>query len=67
MITQTIKKLDVATKAMIAEEVTKTIHEIMEDPDFGLELSDYMKRKLKKLSRSRSKTIPFEEIKRKYL
>ncbi len=45
----------------------EAVYEALHDPDFGLELTDYMKRKLGRLSRSKSKTIPWDKIKKKYL
>lgn len=56
------QQLEMKTKAFIAE----TVREILEDPDFGLELSESVE---KRLSRSRlsKKRVSLSEIKRKYL
>ena len=56
------QKLEMATRTLIAE----TVREILEDPDFGLELSERAKRRLSQ-SRHSKKTVPLSEIKRKYL
>ena len=48
---------------LIRKTVIETIQEIMRDPDFGLELQERIKKRLRKRPR---KLIPFEEIKEKY-
>jgi hypothetical protein len=48
----------------IKKTVIETIQEILEDPDFGLELQEWVKKRLRKKAK---KLIPFEEIKKKYL
>jgi len=48
----------------IKKTVIETIQEILEDPDFGLELREWVKKRLRKKPK---KLIPFEEIKKKYL
>lgn len=64
MTTETlIRKMPQELKAVISQEIVA----ILEDPDFGLELSVYAKRRLLVAQKSKSKTIPFSEIKKKYL
>ncbi len=60
MITITEKKLD----EIIQRKVIGVMSEVMNDPDFGLELQDWVKKELKKKPR---KFISSSEIKRKYL
>ncbi|TSC94645.1 MAG: hypothetical protein CEN87_366 [Parcubacteria group bacterium Licking1014_1] len=43
--------------------IIEAVYEILNDPDFGLELQDWVKERLKKRPK---KTISFEEIKKKY-
>jgi uncharacterized protein YpbB len=50
--------------SFIKKTVIETIQEILEDPDFGLELQEWVKKRLKKKPK---KLIPLEEIKKKYL
>jgi hypothetical protein len=54
--------LSVQEKAFMAE----AIQEILDDPDFGLELTESAKKVLRERSQSISKTISADEIKRKY-
>lgn len=49
-------------KVVIAE----VVREILDDPDFGLELTDEAKRRLRRAMKDRRPGIPFEEIKRRY-
>jgi hypothetical protein len=49
---------------LIRKNVIEVIREILNDPDFGLELRDWVKKRLRKKPK---KLIPFEEIKKKYL
>lgn len=60
-IASTIKdgKLD----TLIRLTVFEAVQEILADPDFGLELQDWVKKRLKKKPK---KLIPFAEIKKKY-
>ena len=67
MTTQIVKKLDRATREYIEEIVERKVLEFVNDPDEGLELTEYAKRRLLAARKSKGKTIPFEEIKRKYL
>jgi len=66
MPTQISKKLDKATRDYIEEAVERKVFELVNDPDVGLELTEYAKRRLLKARKSKAKTIPWEEIKRKY-
>jgi hypothetical protein len=59
-ITLTEKKLD----EIIQRMVIGVMSEVMSDPDFGLELQDWVKKRLKQKPR---KFISSAEIKRKYL
>lgn len=46
--------------------ILRAIHEILSDPDFGLELSEKAKKRLRQAASSKQKTISFSEIKKKY-
>jgi len=48
---------------LIRKTVVETIQEVLRDPDFSLELQEWVKKRLRKRTR---KLIPFEEIKEKY-
>ena len=47
--------------------ITRVVQEVLYDPDFGLELSERAKKRLSKACVSKEKSVPFYEIKRKYL
>lgn len=49
--------------------ITRAVQEVLYDPDFGLELSEDAKRRLRKAKTQplRQKTVPFSEIKKRYL
>ena len=49
---------------LIRKTVIETIQEILKDADFGLELQEWVKKRLRKRPK---KLIPFEEIKKQYL
>jgi predicted nucleic-acid-binding protein len=51
-------------KDLIRQTVIETLQTILRDPDFGLELQDWVKKRLRRYPK---KLIPFEEIKKKYL
>lgn len=46
--------------------VSQAARDVLEDPDFGLELSEEAKKRIHLASASRKKTISFTKIKRKY-
>jgi len=48
---------------LIRQRVIEIIQAILADPDYGLELRDWVKKRLKKKPK---KLIPLEEIKKKY-
>ncbi|OGI81534.1 hypothetical protein A3I25_02845 [Candidatus Nomurabacteria bacterium RIFCSPLOWO2_02_FULL_42_17] len=50
------------TKIMVSQAVS----DFLTDPDFGLELSSYAKRRLKLARFGNQKTTPISQIKRKY-
>ena len=60
--TTTKKRLDSEFRALIA----RAIAEVLTDPDFGLELSEEAKKRLRRALTSRTKTISFSEIKKRY-
>ena len=60
--TATAKKLQGAIKGLIIQ----TIMEILNDPDFGLELTEQAKKRLRAASRISQKTTPLSVIKKKY-
>lgn len=56
------KKLIVEIKSFIV----RAIEEVLNDPDFGLELTERAKRRLRQATGSKRKNIPFSEIKKSY-
>ena len=46
--------------------IVKAIYEILNDPDFGLELSEKAKKRLRQSLISKQKTISLSEIKKRY-
>lgn len=48
---------------LIRRTTIETIQEVLRNPDFGFELREWVKKRLRERPR---KLIPFEEIKRKY-
>ena len=61
-VTITKKSLDTKVKPLIMQ----AIHEVLRDPDFGLELSERAKKRLRKAIKSgQGKGTPFSEIKKK--
>lgn len=48
---------------LIRQTIIETIQEVLRDPDYGLELCEWVKRRLRKRPKI---LIPFEEIKEKY-
>ena len=55
-------KLEPEIKSFIASAV----QEVLNDPDFGLELSDTAKERLNRVSSRKEKTVSASEIKGKY-
>lgn len=47
--------------------IVQVVQEVLHDPDFGLELTEEAKRRLRKALRTKQKTISFQEAKKKYL
>lgn len=60
--TKVEQKLGLDTKSFIVH----AIKDIVSDPDFGLELSESAKKRLRKEKVLNGKTVPFSEIKKKY-
>ena len=56
------RKLNKEVKTFIIQ----AIYEILNDPDFGLELSEKAKKRLRQSLISKQKTISLPEIKKKY-
>jgi len=52
-----------ALRAAIAE----TVHEVLSDPDLGLELQPAIKKRLKAAENKKQRWTPLEEVRRKYL
>ena len=46
--------------------ITHSIREILDDPDYGLELTEGVKKKLRAAQRSKGRGIPLAEIRKKY-
>lgn len=57
------EKITPEMKAFIAH----TIREILDDPDYGLELKPSFVKKLRAAQRSKGPFIPMSEVKKKYL
>ena len=57
-----LKELNKEVKTFIVQAV----NEVLNDPDFGLELSEKAKKRLSQASISKQKTVSFSEIKKKY-
>jgi hypothetical protein len=55
-------KINYEIKRLVAE----ALYDILNDPDFGLELSARAKKRLRRASAPSRRTISFGEIKRKY-
>ncbi len=56
------KKIAFETKALISQ----MIRDVLDDPDFGLELSDNAKKRLVRMRRLPQRTVSFSAIKKKY-
>jgi len=56
------RKLEPRAKALVAEAV----REVLEDPDFGFELTARAKRRLNEALRARGRGVPLAEIMAKY-
>ena len=56
------KKLDNRAKAFLLH----ALREVVQDPDFGLELTAKAKRRLLNASKGRGKTVALSTIKKKY-
>ena len=63
MRTNLVTKVPQDLKAAISQEIVA----ILEDPDFGLELSTYAKKRLLMSQKNKIKITPFSQIKKKYL
>lgn len=63
------KKVLAKERALIAQKVliSQAIGEILTDPDFGLEMTEYMKKRLERARKYKGKLVPFSEIKKRYL
>lgn len=48
---------------LIRQTIIETIQEVLRDPDYGLELREWVKKRLRKRPKV---LIPFEKIKKKY-
>lgn len=47
--------------------ISQAVAEIINDPDYGLELSEKTKARLQRARKQDNKTVSLEEIKKKYL
>ena len=56
------KKLNKEVKSFIVQ----AIYEVLNDPDFGLELNEKAKKRLRRALISKQKTISFSEVKKRY-
>lgn len=65
MTTITLKRKKDLMKTKIL--ISQAVGEVLADPDFGLELTEYMKKRLEKAKKYKGKLIPFSEIKKRYL
>ena len=64
MITKELRKktLGPELRALVAE----TVHEVLNDPDFGMELTTSARKKLLASMDKKQKMVPWEEVRRKY-
>ena len=53
--------------SLVRKQVISILRELLDDPDFGLELTEYTKEKLRHSISSKRKGISLEKLKRKYL
>lgn len=60
------KKISSASLHELKPFIVQTISEVLNDPDFGLELSDRAQARLRQSRESSDKTISFNDVKRKY-
>ncbi|MEK9154341.1 MAG: hypothetical protein AAB798_02610 [Patescibacteria group bacterium] len=58
----TRRSTDIELKALVAHSV----REILDDPDYGLELRDDFKKRLVAARRTQSRGIPLADIRKKY-
>jgi len=56
-----------AVKNEIKALIIKTIFEVLNDPDFGLELSEKARSRLRRARLQKATTISLSEIKKKYV
>ena len=47
--------------------IAVSVHEVLSDPDFGMELTTYAKKRLRAAMKDKKPGIPLSEIRRKYL
>jgi len=66
MVTATIKTGDKNADLKLRAYVAEIVREVLDDPDFGLELRSDFKRELAKRQASRSKRVPLAEVLKKY-
>jgi len=62
-----MSKITLETKQvdrLVRKSVIQVMRDILQDPDFGLEIQDWVK---KRLTKKPKKLIPLSEIQRKYL
>lgn len=62
ILTNLTKKFPKEVKTLVVQ----TVYEVLNDPDFGLELNNQTKKKFRQIGTSRGKNIPFSEIKKKF-
>jgi len=51
---------------IVERTIFRILQRVLTDPDFGLELSEKAKKRLRQASVSKQKTVPFSDIKKKY-
>ena len=54
------------TKSELKALIVQAVYEVLQDPDFGLELTEKVKKRLRAARASEERTIPLLEIKKKY-
>ena len=52
---------------IVRKTVLESLRGVFADSDYGLELSAVAKQRLLEMRKSKTRTIPFSEIKKKYL
>lgn len=64
--TTVVQKTDTLSFHELKPFIVQTVSDVLNDPDFGLELSERAQARLRQARKAAGKTISFSDIKRKY-